>query len=86
MCDMFYDGFHARCIGMYMSLNGTKHMYTVTARLHIMIYVVFHARCINMPTSLNGTEHMYIIAAGLHMMVYVASCLGVLKYLYFTNV
>jgi hypothetical protein len=44
-------------------------MYTVTARLHRMIYVTFHARRINMPMSLNGIEHMYIITAGLHMMV-----------------
>jgi hypothetical protein len=55
-------------MNMHMSLNGTKHMYIVTAKLHRMIYVVFHARRINMLISLNGTEHMYIIAAGLHMM------------------
>jgi hypothetical protein len=61
MCDIFYDGFHARCISMYMSLNGTEHMYTITTRFHRMIYVIFRARHINMPMSLNGTEHMYII-------------------------
>jgi hypothetical protein len=69
MCDMFYNRFHARCIDMYMSLNGTEHMYTITVRLHRMIYVVFHARRINMPISLNGIKHMNIITIGLHMMV-----------------
>jgi len=50
-----YYSFNARCINMYMSLNGTEHIYTVTARLHKMIYVVFHARRINMHMSLNRT-------------------------------
>lgn len=31
-----YYGFNARCINMYMSLNGAEHIYTVTARLHKM--------------------------------------------------
>jgi hypothetical protein len=44
MCDMFYYGFHYRCINMYMCLNGIEHMYIVTARMHRMIYVTFHAR------------------------------------------
>jgi len=61
ICDMFYYGFHARCISMYMSLNGTENMYTITSRLHRMIYVIFRARRINIPMSLNGTEHMYTI-------------------------
>jgi hypothetical protein len=69
MCDMFYDGFHAKCISIHMSLNGTEYMYTITVRLRRMIYVVFHARRINMPISLNGTKHMNIITIGLHMMV-----------------
>jgi hypothetical protein len=55
ICDMFYDVFITRCINMYMSLNGIEHMYTVSTRLHIIIYVEFHTRCINMPMSLNGT-------------------------------
>jgi hypothetical protein len=38
MCDMFYYGFHARCTSMFMSLNGTKHMYIIMAGLHMMIY------------------------------------------------
>jgi hypothetical protein len=45
---------NARCISMRMSLNEKEHMYTVTARLHRMIYVVFHVRRISMPMSLNG--------------------------------
>jgi hypothetical protein len=53
MCGMFYDGFHARCISMYMSLNEIEHMYSITIRLHIMIYMVFCATRINMPMSLN---------------------------------
>jgi hypothetical protein len=57
-------------------------MYTVTARLHRMIYVVFHDRRINMPMSLNGIEHIYIITAGLHMMIYKAFCLDMLVCLY----
>jgi hypothetical protein len=52
-------------------------MYTVTARLHGMIYVVFHAKRINMAVSLNGTKHMYIIMASLDMMFYKAACLDV---------
>jgi hypothetical protein len=41
MCyDMFYVEFHARCISMHMSLNGTEHMYTVTIGLNMMIYMV----------------------------------------------
>jgi hypothetical protein len=69
MCDMFYNGFLARCIDMYISLNGTEHMYTITLKLHKMIYVVFHARRINMSISLNRIKHMNIITVGLHMMV-----------------
>jgi hypothetical protein len=86
MCDMIYDDFHVTCISMYMSLNGTEHMYIVTGRLHIMIYVVFLARSINMRISLNGTEHMYIIMVRLHVMIYKASCLDVFVCLYFLKV
>jgi hypothetical protein len=78
MHGIVYYGFNARCINMYMSLNGIEHMYTVTARLHWMIYVIFHVRCINMPMSLNGTKHVYIITVGLHMMIYIAVRLKVL--------
>jgi hypothetical protein len=52
---MIYDGFHARCISMYMILNRTEHMYTVTTSLHKMIYVVLLAKRINMLISLSGT-------------------------------
>jgi hypothetical protein len=45
---MIYNGFHARCINMYMILSVTEHMYTVTASLHKMIYVVLQTRCFNM--------------------------------------
>jgi hypothetical protein len=86
ICDMFYYGFHARCISMYMSLNGTENMYTITSRLHRMIYVIFRARRINIPMSLNGTEHMYTITARLDMMIYKASCLDVLICLCFPKV
>jgi hypothetical protein len=34
ICNMFYDDFMTKCISMPMNLNGIKHMYTVTARLH----------------------------------------------------
>jgi hypothetical protein len=34
---MIYEGFHARCISMYMILNGVEHMYTITVSLHRMI-------------------------------------------------
>jgi len=61
MYDMIYDVFMAKCNCMYMILNGTEHMYIITARLHRMIYVVFNAKRINMPMSLNGTYHMYIL-------------------------
>jgi hypothetical protein len=71
---------------MYMILNGTKHMYTITASLHRMIYEIFHTRSINMSMSLNGTEYMYITTAGLHMMIYKYSCLDVLICLYFLKV
>jgi hypothetical protein len=33
---IFHYGFPARCINMYMRLNGTMHMYAVTAGLHMM--------------------------------------------------
>lgn len=75
MSDMFYYGFHARCISMYMSLNGKELMYIVTAKLHRMIYVVFHVRHINIHLSLNRIKDMYIITTGLHMIIYKASCL-----------
>jgi hypothetical protein len=45
---MIYDGFHARCINMYMILSVIEHMYTVTTSLQKMIYVVLQARCFNM--------------------------------------
>jgi hypothetical protein len=32
MCYLFYYGFHARCISMYISLNGKELMYIVTAK------------------------------------------------------
>jgi hypothetical protein len=86
MFDIIYNVFMIRYISMYMCLNGTKHMYTVTAEMHRMIYVVFYVRHINMPISVNETEHMYIITAGLHMMVYIASCLDVIVCLYFPKV
>jgi hypothetical protein len=69
------DFFMARCNSMYMILNEIEHVYTVTARLHRIIYVVFHARRINRPISLDGIDHMYIITARLHMMIYVMLCL-----------
>jgi metal-responsive CopG/Arc/MetJ family transcriptional regulator len=78
MYDMIYDILMKRCISMYMSLNKTEHMYTVTAKLYRMIYVIFQTKRINMPMSLNRTEHRYIITTGLHMMIYKASCLDVL--------
>jgi hypothetical protein len=34
---MFYYGFLARCINMYMQLNEIVHMYTVIAGLHMML-------------------------------------------------
>jgi hypothetical protein len=40
----------------------------------------------NMPMSLNGIEHMHIVMTGLHMMIYKASCLIMLRYLYFPKV
>jgi hypothetical protein len=40
MYDMVYMDFHVRCIDMLMSLNGVEHVYTVTAGLHMMIYMV----------------------------------------------
>jgi hypothetical protein len=83
---MVYDGFYARCISMYMILNGTKHMYTITASLHRMIYVVLHVIRIHMSMSLNGIEHMYNITAKLHMMIYKASCLDVVVCLCFLKV
>jgi hypothetical protein len=74
--------FMTRCINMLMSLNGIEHMYTVTVKLHRMIYMEFHARSINMPMNFNGTEHMYIVTARVHMMFYKTLCLIVLRYLY----
>jgi hypothetical protein len=35
---MVYMEFNARRINMSMSLNGTKHMYIVTAIVHMMFY------------------------------------------------
>jgi hypothetical protein len=32
MYDMIYYGLNARCISIYMCLNGTEHMYTLTAK------------------------------------------------------
>jgi hypothetical protein len=34
---IFYMKFHARCIGMFISLNGTEHAYTVMTGLHMKI-------------------------------------------------
>jgi hypothetical protein len=45
---------------MYMTLNATEDMYTVTARLHRMIYVVFHAKHINMPEFEWNRSYIYI--------------------------
>lgn len=83
MCDMFYYGFHAGYINMYMCLNGIQHMYIVTARMHRMIYVTFYARLTYMSMSSNGIEHMYIVTTRLHMMNYKTSCLDVFICLYF---
>jgi hypothetical protein len=71
---------------MPMSLNGTKHMYTVIARLYRMFYMEFHTRRINMPMSLNETEHIYIYIVTVHMTFYKASYLDVLGYMYFSKV
>jgi hypothetical protein len=35
---LIYKRLHARCVRMYMCLNGIEHIYTVTARMHMMIY------------------------------------------------
>jgi hypothetical protein len=39
--DMVYLVVHTRCISMHISLNGTKHMYSITTGVHMMIYMVF---------------------------------------------
>jgi len=52
---MIYNVFMTKCINMRMSLNETDHMYTITARLHIMFYMRFHTRRTNMPMSMNKT-------------------------------
>jgi hypothetical protein len=53
---------------MPTSLNGTKRMYIVTARLHKRFDMIFSARRINMHISLNGKKHMHIsIRVVLHM-------------------
>jgi hypothetical protein len=36
---MIYMEFHTRRTNMPMSLNGTEHMYIVTARVHMMFYM-----------------------------------------------
>jgi hypothetical protein len=60
MYHMIYDVFMAKCNCMYMTLNATEDMYTVTARLHRMIYVVFHAKHINMPEFEWNRSYIYI--------------------------
>jgi hypothetical protein len=37
--DMFYTGFHATCIGMYMSAWNRAY-YTVPTEMHMMFYIV----------------------------------------------
>jgi hypothetical protein len=60
--------FMTKCINMPTSLNGTKRMYIVTARLHKRFDMIFSARRINMHISLNGKKHMHIsIRVVLHM-------------------
>jgi hypothetical protein len=54
--------FHGRCVNMYMILNGTEHMYTITIGLHMMVYVVscldVHV-CLCFPKS-RGVHGIYI--------------------------
>jgi hypothetical protein len=40
---MIYVEFYARRTYMPMSLNRTEHMYIITARLHMMIYMRYYA-------------------------------------------
>jgi hypothetical protein len=61
-------------------------MYTITTRLHRLIYVVFHDRRINISMSLNGTKHVYILTARLHIMICVMLCLNVHVCLYVPKV
>jgi hypothetical protein len=57
---MIYVVFHIRRIKMHMSLNKTKHMYTDTTGLHMMIYMCLLHRC----------THMLVIPEVVYLYVY----------------
>jgi hypothetical protein len=60
------QGFYDRCINMYMCLNGTEHIYTVTVGC-IWCFHTFHAyRCLYAGVSLLKTAmRMYMSVAEL---------------------
>jgi hypothetical protein len=50
---MIYEVFMTKRINMPMSLLGTKHMYNVTTRLHMMFYVML---CLDVHVYLYSTK------------------------------
>jgi hypothetical protein len=51
--DLFYEGFHTRCISMYMCLYGIEHMYTVTTGC-MLKYAYMHVFRLRFQTHVYG--------------------------------